>query len=282
MMRWTNGRVTIDGLCLHYHRSSPAETAGASAPAPPVILAHGLTDNGRCWDRLAAELAECFDVISPDARGHGLSDAPEAGYGVREHAADLAGLTEALGLSPAAFVGHSMGADSVALLAASYPARVACLVLEDPPWRAEGERRSPEQAAQTEAEWRQQIAARKQSSREELAAENRRTRPWWHEDEHGAWADAKHQVDPNALSYIRERVPWPEVVPGIGCPALLLTGDPERGAIVTPDTARAICRMNSRFQWSRIGGAGHGIRRDRFDQYSDAVIGFLDSCYPPA
>jgi len=45
-----------------------------------------------------------------DARGHGLSNAPENGYSSSDHAADLAGFIDALGLERPAVGGHSMGA----------------------------------------------------------------------------------------------------------------------------------------------------------------------------
>ena len=64
--------VTANGIRLHYER-----TGGFSARAkkPPIILLHGITDSGACWPRLQAALAPDYDLIMPDARLHGLSDA---------------------------------------------------------------------------------------------------------------------------------------------------------------------------------------------------------------
>ncbi|HVK02732.1 MAG TPA: alpha/beta fold hydrolase, partial [Armatimonadaceae bacterium] len=75
MADWTTGYVEgSDGLRFHY-----ARTGGGG---PPVVLAHGFSDDGSCWTPVARALAPEYDVVMVDARGHGLSDAPEAGYGV--------------------------------------------------------------------------------------------------------------------------------------------------------------------------------------------------------
>jgi len=52
---------------VHYYR-----TGGAR---PAIVLCHGATDNGLCWSPVAGALAEDYDVIMPDSRWHGFSDA---------------------------------------------------------------------------------------------------------------------------------------------------------------------------------------------------------------
>src|SRR4029079_7250210 len=91
---WVSGDAAANGITIHYSRTGGADGGGK----PPLVLSHGATDNGLCWTRVARDLESDFDVIMPDARGHGLSDAPEQGYSSAEHAADLAGLIRALGL----------------------------------------------------------------------------------------------------------------------------------------------------------------------------------------
>src|SRR5437879_1516408 len=118
MSEWFSGDVKTNGLRMHYYR-----TGGEK---PPLVLAHGATDSGLCWSRFARALESEYDVILPDARGHGLSDAPESGYTSSEHAADLAGIIDALGLQQPAVGGHSMGAGAVLCLIADYPDLARC------------------------------------------------------------------------------------------------------------------------------------------------------------
>ena len=88
MSDWQSGDLQVNGLRLHYTR-----TGGAK---PPLILVHGFTDDGSCWTPIAELLARDYDIIMPDARGHGFSDAPEHGYSIMEQAADLKGIIVAL------------------------------------------------------------------------------------------------------------------------------------------------------------------------------------------
>ena len=80
-MSWTSAYVETDRIKLHYHRT------GGDKPA--LVLAHGLTDNGLCWTRLARALEAEYDLVMVDARGHGLSAKPRTDYTVGDHAADL-------------------------------------------------------------------------------------------------------------------------------------------------------------------------------------------------
>jgi pimeloyl-ACP methyl ester carboxylesterase len=126
MTDWFSGFVETNGLRMHYTRTG--------GDKPPLVLSHGATDSGLCWTRLTRDLEADYDVIMPDARGHGLSDAPSSGYSSADHAADLAGLIAALDLRRPAVGGHSMGAATTLRLLADHPDLVRCAILEDPPF----------------------------------------------------------------------------------------------------------------------------------------------------
>jgi pimeloyl-ACP methyl ester carboxylesterase len=81
---------------------------------------------------LARALADDYDVVMPDARGHGDSGAPEDGYRYDDLAADVVGLMDALDLSAPVLLGHSMGGLTAALVASENPGRLRGLVLADP------------------------------------------------------------------------------------------------------------------------------------------------------
>lgn len=120
---WTTDTVRANGIDLRYYRTGDG---------PPLVMTHGFFGNGRCWIPLAETLAEDYDVVTYDARGHGRSDAPETGYDVENRVADLVGLVEALDLDDPILLGHSMGAATVAWTAAEHPDLPRALVLEDP------------------------------------------------------------------------------------------------------------------------------------------------------
>src|SRR5699024_1993301 len=64
-----------------------------------------------------------------DLRGHGRSDAPACCYGVDTLAADVAGLMDTLEIERADVIGHSLGAITAGILAATHPEKVDHLVL---------------------------------------------------------------------------------------------------------------------------------------------------------
>jgi pimeloyl-ACP methyl ester carboxylesterase len=271
MASWPAGDSEVNGLRLHYTR-----TGGAK---PPVVLAHGVTDDGLCWTPVAEALAPEYDVIMVDARGHGRSDAPEQGYGPAEQAADLAGVIAALELQRPAVLGHSMGAVTALALAGTNQDVPGAILLEDPPawWMAtwDTSRASEERRAQLRT-W---LGELKRKTREELIAEQRAATAPWSEAELGPWADAKLRFSPNVLSIFNPSTPttldWPAVLRRIACPALLIAADPARGAIVTEESAAALQALVPQLRIAHIPQAGHNIRRDQFDRYMEVVRAFL-------
>ena len=128
MHAWTEGDFDSNGVNVHFYRTGQGQK-------PPLVLAHGLTDNGLCWTRTARVLEADFDVVMVDARNHGRSGRGPAGLNAL--AGDMARLVSHLGFDQPAAMGHSVGASVVAGLAALHPALVSRIVLEDPPWTAE-------------------------------------------------------------------------------------------------------------------------------------------------
>jgi N-formylmaleamate deformylase len=264
---WQSSDMQVNGLRLHYTRTG--------GDKPQVVLAHGFSDDGLCWTPVAEVLASEYDVIMVDARGHGRSDGPEQGYGSTEHAGDLSSVIAGLGLRRPAVLGHSMGAATALALAGMYPDQVGVILLEDPPawWVAH---LPTELDAERQAQMRSWIVELKRKTREEMIADGRVHSPSWSETELGPWADAKLRFSFNALNRLGSAaVDWQATLRRITCPAMLLTADPERGAIITEESAREIQALVPQLRITHIPGAGHNIRREQFDRYIDAVRTFL-------
>ena len=102
------------------------QRAGAGVP---LLLLHGFPQNGMVWHRVAPALAQRFDVIVPDLRGYGDSDAPaddpdHATYSKRQMALDMVAMLDHLGIAAAHVLGHDRGARVSYRLALDHPARV--------------------------------------------------------------------------------------------------------------------------------------------------------------
>jgi len=57
---------------------------------------------------------------------------------------------------------------------------------------------------------------------------------------------------------------------------LLITADPERGAILTDDDVAALQKLVPHLQREHIPGVGHSIRREQFSKYMQSVKAFLN------
>lgn len=119
-----------------FHRVSYASW-GAAGARPPVVCVHGLTRNGRDFDRLAAVLANESLVIAPDMVGRGASDwlSDAGGYGYPQYCADMAALIARLGTAEVDWVGTSMGGLIGMMLAAQPNSPIRRLVLNDVGYR---------------------------------------------------------------------------------------------------------------------------------------------------
>jgi pimeloyl-ACP methyl ester carboxylesterase len=267
---WTEQYVTVNGAQFHYHR-----TGDGSQPA--LVLAHGFSDNGMCWLPVARDLEAEYDVVLPDARGHGRSPRVQPGEQV-DHAADLAGIIQALGLDRPVVGGHSMGASTASALAAARPELVRALILEDPGWR--DPQPEPKPGAEKEPQpnpWFEWLHTLPNLSLEEVIAKGRADSPTWPEIEFGPWAESKKQLDLNILQTVPVHRAWREVAQAIACPTLLITSDSNQGGIVTPQMARTAILLNRRIQMANIAGVGHNIRREDYQGYMRAVREFLAS-----
>ena len=118
--------VEANGIRIHY--------VDHGGNGPTLVLTHGLSANARFFDGLAAAgLSPSLRVVSFDLRGRGLSDAPDDGYTMDDHAADLLGALDELGLDRVLLGGHSFGGLLTLYVAANAPERVErALVLDVP------------------------------------------------------------------------------------------------------------------------------------------------------
>jgi N-formylmaleamate deformylase len=271
MEQWTAEYFVSHGTKLHYYR-----TGGARLP---LVLMHGITDDSLCWTPVAEALAEKYDVIMVDARGHGKSDAPENGYDYETMATEVAGLIEGLALENPVVIGHSLGAMTTLMLASLYPDLPRAIILEDPPvfWCVGPLSQEDLDVRAGMRAWFYEV---KRKTRDELLEAVRIENPGWSEAELGPWADAKHRFSLEITRMLnpQETIPanFPELLKQVICPALLITADPERGAILTDEDVAELQKSVPHLKRVHIPGAGHNIRREQFSRYMNVVEMFLN------
>ncbi|MEB3311441.1 MAG: alpha/beta hydrolase [Snowella sp.] len=122
---FANRRDTfVNNIKISYWEWNPGKT--------PLLLLHGLADQGLVWGSLGDYLATDYHSIAPDLRGHGESSKPEIGYRFKDYLDDLDALTTHLGWSSCHVMGHSWGAKLACLWATQNSEKVRSLTLVDP------------------------------------------------------------------------------------------------------------------------------------------------------
>lgn len=258
MSNWTSAVCHTNNITVHYTR-----TGGKK---PPVILLHGLMTNGLCWTTLARALEADYDVIMPDARGHGQSSVPDYGYSYEDHADDVIGFIEALQLSRPVIIGHSMGGMTAAVIAARKPAVLQKVMLADPPFispKIQREVRDSDVAYQ-----HKQLLS---LTLEEVIADARVRNPRRSPEMLELFARARLETSMAAFDILTPPYPvYREVMRRIDIPCLLVFGDK---GVITPAIAKEVQRSN--IKATCLENAGHSLHMDQPERFSALVSTFI-------
>jgi pimeloyl-ACP methyl ester carboxylesterase len=92
--------IATNGTTLHVR---------VGGTGPVVVMLHGFGDTGDMWAPAAAVLVKHYMVVVPDLRGMGLSAHPDTGYTMKNQAADIAGVMDALKIEKATWLRTTLG-----------------------------------------------------------------------------------------------------------------------------------------------------------------------------
>ncbi len=264
MADWTTGTCEVNEIDLNYLRTG--------GDKPTVVLLHGLMMNGACWTPLARTLEEDYDVVMPDARGHGNSEAPDHGYSYYDLAADVIGLIDELGLIAPVLIGHSMGGMTAAMVASRNSNQLQGLVLVDPTFLTPQRQREVHES--DVAEQHRRILNR---PREDLLAEmwGRHNNCRSHEVIE-LFVQARFQTSIRAFEVLTPPNPdYMQLINTLDIPTLLVVGDV--GSVVTLEMATELAGLNQCLEVVQIEEAGHGVPYDQPERFSAVVQTFLRS-----
>lgn len=262
MTNWTSAVCETNGIDIHYLR-----TGGAK---PSLILLHGLTGGGACWSPLARALEAEFDVVMPDARGHGESSMPLTGYRYEDYASDVVGLIQGLELTTPVLLGHSMGGMTAALVASQMGAAIRGVILADPTFLTLQRQREVYESDAVE-QHRRFLSL----SRQDVLAQAHLRHPHRRLEIVELVAEARMKTPIQAFEVLTPPNPeYRRLVSAISVPILLVIGD---NGVVSFETAQELRQRNSRLHIEQIQNAGHGLQYDQPERFEEVVRSFLRS-----
>lgn len=263
MAGWTTGTCEANGIDVHYLRTG--------GDKPTIVLLHGLMTNGACWTPLARTLEKDYDVVMPDARGHGKSGAPDHGYSYYDFASDVIGLIDALGLATPVLLGHSMGGMTAAVVASQNSKKLQGIILADPTFLTPQRQREVHES--DVAEQHRRIL---NQSKEDLLAEMRGRHSRRSNEVIELFAEARFQTSIRAFEVLTPPNPdYMQLINTLAVPSLLVVGDV--GSVVNLEMAVELASLNQRLEVVQIEEAGHGVPYDQPERFSAVVQTFLRS-----
>lgn len=262
MTNWESGVCDANGIKIRYRR-----TGGRK---PSVVLLHGLIGSGACWTLLARALEAKYDVLMPDARGHGGSSTPPSGYRYEDYAADVLAFIRELGLSAPILLGHSMGGMTAAVVASNPDVPLRGVVLADPTFLGPERQREVYESDVAE-QHRRLLGLDRVGVLTEALRRNAHRDPELVE----ITVNAKLQARMAAFEVLTPPNPdYRKLVGAIRVPTLLIIAD---GGVVSPETADELKRFNAHLCVEQIKDAGHGLHYDQPERFAIIVASFLGS-----
>lgn len=265
---WTDGYVIANNIRIHYWRTGGADK-------PKLIMLHGSSDNGLCFTNFAKQLTDQYDIILPDARGHGLSDPNSKTDPANSQAEDIMGIINALDLKNPIVMGHSMGSASAAWFAATYPDVPRAVILEDPRLvpRPASSNSDPAAIEKEQERKRQSILSKNNSTWQKLVDEQMARNDQWGRSEIEIWATSKLQHHPNtAYRNLGARPAMSDLFKKITAPTLILKAD-DQGEL--RETNFQVTKILKHGQIVHIKDAKHNVRRDQKQRTLKTLKKFL-------
>jgi esterase len=255
-------RIEIGGGVFRYLDWGPAE-------AQPIVLLHGGGQSAHTWDACCLLLARRYRCFALDQRGHGDSDwSADGEYGFDDHARDVAGFIDALGLRAPLLMGMSMGGINATAYATQHAAKLRALVSVDvgPDVRLEAVERlmsglgayrffaSPEDAALRLSGLgaRRPRALLAATLKQNLRQESAERWTWKYDPQTLSERSAAEILEPRQALWAR--------LPAITCPTLVVRGADSE--IFAPADAERFTRALPRGTCVTVPAARHSVQTD--------------------
>jgi 3-oxoadipate enol-lactonase len=257
--------ITVNGITLNCAFAGPTDGI-------PLVFLNSLGSDLRIWDGMLPHLSDRYRIVCYDKRGHGLSDSPQGPYTIRDHADDLAGVLDHVGIEKAILVGVSVGGMIALDFTAVHPERSLALVLCDTAAKIG-----------TADYWNERIDNIRQNGMASMveailsrwfAADF----PHKHPASYRGYANLLARTDVNGYLATCAAIGDADlrnILPGILCPVLVLCGAED--SATPPELVRGLADDLKIGRFQCIAGAGHTPSVEQPEAMAGAIIYFLEA-----
>jgi 3-oxoadipate enol-lactonase len=259
--------LTIGGRRIRYDFAGPEG-------GPVVCMAHCRSTDGGVWaEQLAPLLAEGWQVLRLDMRGHGGSAPGPDGWTMADAASDVVAVLDRLGLPKIHFVGVSIGGMIGQALAIEHGGRLCSAMLCGT---------SPKAVPGGQAMWDARFAAIRAAGSVEPLADDSMTR-WVTDDFRPRRPDRWRQIrDTVAATSPEGYIAGARAIigfdvldrlPGVRTPTLVLCGDEDPGT--PPEGNRRIAELIPGARYEEMARARHLPMLEYPEAFNRTLLGWL-------
>jgi pimeloyl-ACP methyl ester carboxylesterase len=240
----------------------------------PVVLINGFASAMDTWNPpVLAALARYYRVVIFDNRGTGYSGSSEKEYSIPLFAEDTVRLMDALDLSSADLIGHSMGAMIAQEIALGHPDRVNRLVLVSGDCGGRHAVRMSREVWQTLIDKRGNLQEQAERMFSILFPPQ-----WLRENDPWNACPAVYETTPEENTARQRETLWSwdgtcDRLPEIRSPTLVVTGTDD--VIILPENSVLLARRIPGARLVQFPDGGHGLMYQFPDEFSDVVLSFL-------
>lgn len=239
------------------------------ASVPWVVFSNSLMTDQTIWDAQVCHLAERYNILTYDQRGHGLSEVGRVTFDLLS--SDVVALLDYFGIGECTYVGLSMGVPTGLGLVSRHPERVTGMVLSD------GQIATQPSGRQT---WQGRIDAARANGMPWVAKDT--VARWFHPGFVAAGGAEKLQAAAAAMSVdgycncasALQDYDFMEVATALSVPVQLIAGSND-GAM--PQTMRTMADTIPRSRLDIIPDAGHIPNVEQPDRFNSLLERFLDN-----
>ena len=265
----TEKRFAAEAVSINYVEGPPG--------GRPVVMLHGVTNRWQTFLPVLPLLGWRYHTYALDMRGHGRSGWAQDGYQSGQFAQDVIQFLQAMIAEPAVLIGHSLGAMVAIQVAARASDLIEAVVLEDPPFAAAADGETPPPP------WFQEYHDLMTStgSRDEKLTGLAILTPDADGPALQAQFKALEQVDPALLiagqeDHVLVDLTLAEVLPKIGCPLLLIQGNPALEGVIQHEEARRALALLSQATHFYAAEVGHSLHAPQPHTFFTVVSNFIE------